>query len=307
MKRPLLFAPLLLLAFSAAAEPPPRVVVSIAPIHSLVASVTGDALKPDLLMPPGTTPHSYALRPSEARTLAEAELVIWIGEHLESVLAKPLASLGADARQLELMGAPGVSHLPARRAGIRESREKQADGHGHGYGSEDPHLWLAPANARAFVDATAAMLADVDPERAAVYRANAERTRQRIDALESDIRRRLDPVKPLPYLVFHDAYQHFEHAFELGSVGAIVENPEHPPGARRLATVRQSVRERGVRCVFSEPQFRSSVVDLIMEGGGARHGVLDPVGSELNPGPDLWFELMDELTESLVACLAPSE
>ncbi|WP_303908050.1 zinc ABC transporter substrate-binding protein [Thiohalomonas denitrificans] len=303
MKRPLLFTPLLLLAFSVAAKPPPKVVASIAPIHSLVASVTGEALTPELLMPPGSTPHSYALRPSGAGTLAEAELVIWIGENLESVLAKPLASLGAEARKLGLMESIGVSHLPARRAGIWAGQEPYADSHGHGNG--DPHLWLAPANARAFVDAIATVLAEVDPERKALYRANADRTRQRIDALESDIRRRLEPVKAQPYLVFHDAYQHFEQAFELGSIGAIVEDPEHHPGARRLAAVRQSVRERGVRCVFSEPQFRSSVVDLIMEGSGARHGVLDPVGSKLSPGPDLWFELMENLTDSLVSCLAP--
>lgn len=260
---------------------------------------------PELLMPPGTTPHSYALRPSGARTLAEADLIIWVGEELESVLVRPLASLGADARQLKLMEAAGISRLPARRAGMwAKTHEKRED---HRHGDDDPHLWLAPANARAMVDAIAAVLVEIDPEREALYRINAEQTRQRIDALDSDIRHRLKPVKSLPYLVFHDAYQHFEQAFELRAVGSIVLDPEHRPGARRLASALQGASEQNVRCIFSEPQFRSSVVDVIVEGSGVGHGVLDPVGSDLSPGPDLWFELMENLTDSLLSCLAPSK
>ncbi len=305
MKRLLLLALFYLSALPASAAAPPKVAVSIAPIHSLVASVTGRISTPELLMPPGASPHSYALRPSDARTLADADLVIWVGENLETVLAKPLANLGADARQLALFESPGLSRLPARRGGMWEADEEHAAHDSHGHGNEDLHLWLAPANARAIVDAVAAVLAEIDPERAALYRSNAKRTRQRIDGLESELRLRLEPVKALPYLVFHDAYQYFEHSFELHSVGTIAVDPDHRPGARRLAEVRQSVRERGVRCVFSEPQFRSSMVDVVVEGSGARHGVLDPVGSELSPGRELWFQLMENMASSLVSCLGP--
>lgn len=296
---------LLLFPLPLLAAAPPKVVASIAPIHSLVAAVTGDVVEPLLLIPPGATPHSYSLRPSDARTLSEADLVVWVGESLERVLVKPMATLAGGARQLALMEAPGISRLPSRKGGAWAHPHGGAHDHGHEGHDEgaDPHIWLSPANAKAVVDAVERVLVDMDPAHAAAYRENAERTRQRIEALEANLRGRLQPVRAHPYLVFHDAYHYFEAAFGLQPVGAVALDPDHPPGARRLAEIRAAVQGQGVRCVFSEPQFRSSLVESIVEGTDVRHGVLDPVGSTLSPGPELWFALMDDLGQSLIACL----
>lgn len=300
--------PLLLLGWSLPLlAAPPRVVVSIAPIHSLVAGVTEGVSEPRLLIPATASPHAYALKPSDARALSRAGLVVWIGEGLESMLEKPLQALPDGARVLEVAALDGIHLLPGRKGGIwqAEAHHDHDHGHGHGHGEMDGHLWLDPDNARVIVSAVAATLAELDAGHAERYRANASAMLARIDELERELRAQLAPVKEVPYIVFHDAYRYFEQAFGLHPAGAITVSPERAPGARRLSEIRDAIRRQGAVCVFSEPQFRPATVSVVLEGSGARHGVLDPLGAELQPGAGLWFELMRALAENLRLCLQP--
>ncbi len=298
---------LLVLCWSLPLSAAPRVVVSIGPVHSLVAGVMEGLGEPQLLIPAGASPHAYALKPSDARALSEAELVIWVGGGVEAMLEKPLHSLAGKAQRLELLQVGGMHLLPSRKGGVWHGQNQVQDHQqahaGHGHGGVDPHLWLAPENARRTVAAVADALSVVDAANGPRYQSNAAALQQRIDAFAVTLAQRLEPLQGEPYIVFHDAYHYFEQAFGLQPVGAIAVSPEQRPGARRLIEIRQAIRDSGARCVFSEPQFRPDIVEVVLEGSGARHGVLDPLGAELVPGKAQWFELMQGVAENLQHCL----
>jgi zinc transport system substrate-binding protein len=305
-------AAVLVLLPCVASARPPQVVATIKPVHSLVAAVMAGVGEPDLLIDGGISPHRFSLRPSEARALESADVVFWIGEGLESSLAEPLATLPRNARVIALDEAPGLSSLAFRDDGLwtipdhAEPGPDAADHHDHGdhhHAGIDPHFWLDPANAIAMSEAVAAVLAQTDPDNAERYYANRERLTQRLRALHRQLEAQLSPIANRPYLVFHDAYQYFEHRYDLSPVGAISLNPERQPGAAHLRNIRHRMTANGVSCVFTEPQFEPALVETVVEGTGATIGVLDPLGAELEPGPEMYFRLMRELAGSLVACL----
>ncbi len=279
----------------------PQVVVSIKPIHSLVSGIMAGAGTPVLLIQGGGSPHGYALRPSEARALNDAQLIIWVGPELESFLEKSLKSLGSGARQLQLTAAMQDHFLPSREGGTWEKH----DSHSHaGHHSEpakelDPHLWLDPVQAQRIAVLTVAALCDIDPANQELYRANGEKLRQRLASLQIELGRQLAPVADIPYIVFHDAYQYFEKAFALNVVGSVTLNPERSPGLRRVLEIRNSIKNLGARAVFSEPQFEPRLVATVIEGTGAVTGTLDPIGADLAAGPDSYFVLMRNLAEAL--------
>ncbi|MBB4264854.1 zinc ABC transporter substrate-binding protein [Roseospira visakhapatnamensis] len=167
----------------------------------------------------------------------------------------------------------------------------------------DPHLWLDPVNARVMVAAIADTLAEADPTHAETYRANAAATIARLDTLVADLSAELAPVADVPFVVFHDAYQYFEHRFGVRAVGSVVVSPETSPGAARLADIRDRLRDQGAVCVFAEPQFEPRLVRVVVEGTEARAGVLDPLGADLPAGPDFYERLIRGLADSLRACL----
>jgi len=292
---------------ASAATAGPDVVVSIAPVHSLVAKVMAGVGEPRLLVAGGLSPHTYALKPSDARALARARAVFWIGPELERFLEKPLSELAGDVRVVRLGKATGVRMLPSRKAGAwAEATHDDADKHGHNDHDEvDAHLWLDPSNAASMVDAIVATLRRADAANAVRYQANAERTLADLRRLESEIRATLAPVAGVPYLVFHDAFQYFEARFGLAAVGAVAIGSERSPGARRLTELRQRLRDRGAVCMFTHPHFEPALAKTVIEGTGARIGVLDDLGAGLDPGPGLYDELLRSLARSLVGCLKP--
>lgn len=289
-----------------ALEAPPQVVASIKPIHALVAGVMQGVAEPQLLVKTGS-PHGYVLRPSEARALSQADLIVWVGEDLEGFLAKPLSTLARNARQLELMEALRPDLLPLRSGGSWE-RHNHTDNHQHDVHHHEgmalnPHLWLSPRLAGKVVARVAAELSAVDPGREQLYQRNAEQLQQRLNELDRTLRAKLAAVKEIPFVVFHDAYQYFETAYQLNAVGSITIDPDRKPGVKRLLEMRQKIKRLDARCVFSEPQFEPKLVATIIEGTGARNGQLDPVGAELEPGVDSYFQLLNRLADDLLAGL----
>lgn len=313
-------SPLVLLFFAVPAFLPggalaaksPQVVVSIKPLHSIVAGVMEGVAVPELLLSGGESPHSYALRPSQARSLSRADVIFWIGPQLESFLLKPLKSIGGKGKIVTLIEAPGIRLLPTRRGGVWE--EHDHDEHGKDDHSDDktagsrfdkdPHFWLDPQNAKTIARLTASELSRRFPEHRARLEANAEAMAVKLDTLDAELRQTLSPVRSRPFIVFHDAYQYLEVHYGLSAAGAITLSPEQAPGAQRLREIRETLRLRGARCVFAEPQFTPKVVAAVIEGSGARQGILDPEGGPaLEPGPEAYFILMRQLGENLRACL----
>ena len=285
----------------------PGVVVSILPLHALVAAVMAGVGTPRLLVRGGASPHDASLRPSDARALSAAKLVVWAGPGLEAFLVKPLGALATGARVLTLTEAPGMVLLERREGGAFEAgAEPKENGHGH-RGPVNPHLWLDPRNAMEIAGQTAAALAGLDPANAPRYAANAARLIARLDALDRELTARLGPVAAVPFAVFHDAYPYLEARYGLRALGALTVDPAVPPGAKRLAELRARLAERDAVCVFAEPQFNPARVAALAEGSAARVATLDPLGAALAPGPEAYFVLMRDLAEALVRCLDGSE
>ncbi len=299
-------AVLAILSWPGSALAVPRVVVTIKPIHSLVAGVMAGVGEPALLIQGAGSPHHYSLRPSDARLLAHADLVIRVGADFETFLNRSLVSLAGKARIFSLDRLPGLTLLPARAGGVWE-KDDDHDGEAAAAGTNHEefnlHLWLDPQNARVVAAGLVKELSELDPADAARYRANGAALDRRLVSLDRELAKELAPVAGIPYVVFHDAYPYLERRYHLRAVGSITVNPEREVGARRVAEIRAKIKAIGARCLFSEPQFQSSLVGTLIEGTQTKSGVLDPLGADLPAGPDAYFRIMEDLGHSLRQCL----
>jgi zinc transport system substrate-binding protein len=276
----------------------PRTVVTLKPIHALVAGVMAGVAEPVLLVKGGASPHGHAMKPSDARTLAAAELVIWVGPEMESFFIKPARSLKDTVEVLTLIDRKELKRLPPREGGAWVSRHDDNEAHGF-----DPHIWLDPANGRAIVALVADTLSGLDPSNAPAYRANAARMVRELNALEQEIAGLLAPLRHVPYVVFHDAYRYFEARFRTNAVGSISISPDRPPGARRLLEIRRRIKEAKAACIFAEPQFTPRLIETAREGLIVRAATLDPLGAEIKAGPGAYKTLLLDMALSLTACL----
>ncbi|RCK44441.1 zinc transporter [Thalassospira profundimaris] len=317
----------------------PKVVASIKPIHSIVAAIMQGVGKPELLVNGAASPHTYSLRPSEARALQNADLVIYVSPELESFLAKPLKSLSANAKVMELAEAKGVETLEMREGGAFEAHHhgdehedghddhdhdhhdgdhdhaedadhdhdhtdvEHAEEHEHHHDEGDPHIWMSPENGKAIATDITEELAEIDPAHADFYRANLKSLLGKIDATKDDLASRVAPVKDKPFIVFHDAYQYLEHSFGLHAVGSITISPDRKPGAKRLHDIEDKIKSSGATCVFAEPQFKPAIVQSIVADTGARTGTLDPLGANIDAGPNAYIEILSQNIDHLASCL----
>lgn len=297
------FVAFLLLATPPHAFAAPRVVVSIAPIHSLVAGVMEGVGEPELLLRGGNSPHNYLLKPSQMRSLKRADVVIWVGENIEGFLTKTVAGLDSDTIIIELMEVEGILTLPSREGGEWKTAHAHSHHH-HDHNSVDAHLWLDPINAVRMVQAFVAQLSEIDPKNAALYQANGQRLQQQLNALDQHLAQTLAPIRQMPYLVLHDAYQYFERRYRLSPVGAVMVDAGRKPGARRLKEIRQRANEHNVRCVFSEPQLQDKFLNVVTEKTNITMAVLDPMGIDVTPGKKLYFEVMDGIALGLSNCFS---
>lgn len=292
---------LTILAAPARAEVP-KVMTSIQPLHSLVASVMQGVGEPGLMVTGAQSEHTYALKPSDARALQSARMVVLVDEGYETFLAKPLKGSKADI--IAMADLPGAATLPPRKGGVWEPEHGEQGHDHHHHAMMDGHVWLDPANARLLVTAVADRLAEMDPAHGDTYHANATATVAQLEALDTQLRAKLAPVAGKPFVVFHDAYQYVERRYGLTSAGSITVDPDRPPSAKRLAALRDRLKAAGAGCVFREPQFPAPVVQTLADSAGARVGVLDPQGADIPPGPDQYFTLMTRLADGLASCLA---
>jgi zinc transport system substrate-binding protein len=282
----------------------PRVVASIAPLHSLVAAVMADAGTPSLLLRGGESPHTFSLRPSDAQTLNDADILFWIGPTLELPLARILPNVGV-SRSVALLDAPGLTLLPNRHLHPAEPHEQNthraSTGTGVGPGI-DPHIWLSPENAAAMVDEITRRLGELDPAQAELYGSNAALLRQQLRALDEELAARFSAIRG-NYAVFHDAYQYFEHNYSLSPVAVVTTHPERSPGAASLRELRATLVDQKVDCIFSEPQFQPRLVAMLSQGLPVRHAVLDPLGAEIPPGPQAYLQMMRSMADALTDCI----
>ena len=292
-----------------------KVVTSIKPIHSLVSYIMDGVGKPDVIVDGYNSPHDFSLKPSHAKMLENADLVIWMGEDLEAFLEKPLQTIVKKAKNIELMDLKGIKKLEFREKNIFEEHDdhkekdghkehddhKEKDGHeGHGHGEHDPHVWLDPINAKVIIKEITNQLVQLDSKNSSIYKSNSKKALTDIDKLVKDIKKELN--KDLRFVVFHDAYQYFENRFDIQVLGALTVNTDVMPGAEQLSETREVIEHEKVNCLFSEPQFNPAIIKSIAKDTKIKTGILDPLGAKLDKGKNLYFDLLKNMSSSFKGC-----
>ena len=287
-----------------------KVVTSIKPIHSLASYLMDGVGKPDLIVDGYASPHGFALKPTHAKMLQEADLVFWVGEDLENFLEKPLKSIAKKAEKIELMEIKGLTKLKFRERNIFDEHGHKEEEHGHkedehghdehAHGEHDPHIWLDPMNAKVILSEMAEHLIENDSKNEAKYKANLEKAHKDLDKLTKKVKSELN--KDFKSIVFHDAYQYFEKRFDINVLGAFTVNTDVMPGAEQLAEIREVIEHDKVSCVFSEPQFNPDIIKAVAKDTNIATGVIDPLGATLNPGKDLYFDLIGNMSKSFKGC-----
>ena len=348
-KLPFILSILSFLTIFAPANAEIKVVTSIKPIHSLASYLMDGVAKPDLIVDGYASPHGFALKPSHAKMLQEAELIFWVGEDLENFLEKPLKSIAKKAEKIELLEIKGLTKLKFRERNIFDEHDdhghddhaKKEDDHddhdhdkeghkeddhddhdhdkeghkeddhddhghdehgheGHAHGEYDPHIWLDPMNAKVILSEMAEHLIENDQKNASKYKANLKKAHNDLDKLTKKVKSELN--KDFKSIVFHDAYQYFEKRFDVNVLGAFTVNTDVMPGAEQLAEIREIIEHDKVSCVFSEPQFNPDIINAVAKDMNISTGVIDPLGATLNPGKDLYFDLISNMSKSFKGC-----
>jgi len=292
------------------------VVTSIKPLHSLTSYIMEGVGEPELIIDGVASPHNFQIKPSHAKMLQNADLVIWIGEDLESFLPTALKSIPKDAVVFELLDQSGLKKLKFREKNIFESHDDHGhdehakkeddhddhghDDHGHGHGSFDPHIWLDPANAKVIVKKITNQLSKIDKDNASTYKANSKKVIKDLDGLIKEVKNEIN--KDASFVVFHDAYQYFEKRFGLSVIGALTVNPDVMPGAEQLSEIREVIEHEKAKCIFSEPQFNPNIINSIASDTGVKTGVLDPLGANIDKGKNMYFDLIKDMSNSLKDC-----
>ena len=285
-----------------------KVVVSIMPIHSLVSGLMSGAGEPYLLLKSNQSPHSMTLKPSDARTLNQADLIVWVGETLESPLAHLIEQVDGDSKTVSLLDIPALHLLPTR-SDLDWSHHHHTltppIPHAHAHDKNvDNHIWLSPDNARVIVNYLSEVLSRLDPDNRELYKKNLNRLLNRLDTMEHEFFANISQSTDVPFIVFHDAYQYLEDHFGLNAVGSVSISPDRLSGAKHIHQLREKIHRLNARCVFSEPQFQPKLVGTLVSGTPASAGTLDPLGGTLSPGEDAYFKLMQGLSENLASCLS---
>jgi zinc transport system substrate-binding protein len=291
---------------SAFAQAEIKVMTSIKPVHSLVASIMEGAGSPSLIVQGAASPHTYSLKPSQADELQNADVVFWVGHELEVFLEKPLETIATKAKAVELINADGMKKFPPRETGNFDKHNDETEPvAGHNHGEEiDAHVWLDPQNAILMAVQIEKALVEGDPANAAIYTANGVKLKAELEALQAEIQTMLAPTKDKGFVVFHDAYQYFEQRFGATVLGSITTSPDVMPGAERIAELKAKVSKLNAVCVFAEPNFDPKLINAIIEGTPAKTGTLDPEASGITEGPALYATMMRGIATSIRDCLA---
>ena len=291
-----------------------NIVVSIKPIHSLVATITKGVSDPYLIIKGRASPHGFSLRPSDAKKIRNAQVIFWIGDEIETFLIKPLKTIGKRATLVTLSAAEGLTRLNYRNKKDFKFKPKAGHagqkghaghkGHDHDHDGVDQHFWLDPANAIAFSYKIETTLQALDPRNAKVYSKNAKQLRKGLAKLMQNTATRMKPFKQRPFIVFHDAYQYFENRFGLTAAGSVVTNPELSTSAKQVSQIKKRIKRIGAYCVFMEPQFNPKLAKLLTRGTGARLSRIDPLGVDLKDGAGLYVKLIENISKSFEDCLS---
>ena len=295
-----------------------KVVTTIKPLHSLISRIMETRGEPQLIIEGTNNPHTFVFKPSHAKMIEEADIVFWIGEDLEAFMEKPLNSLAKNAKKIAFMDSDSIEKLKFREVNIFDDHDDHGhhdddhDGHedehddhaghhdGHNHGEFDAHIWLDPENAKEMVKIIRDELIKIDPDGQRQYSVNAAGATLELDNLINSVEKELS--KDISYIVFHDAYQYFETRFGVKSAGALTLNPDVLPGAKQIADIQDLINDKGIKCIFSEPQYNPKIIETLGNDMNISTGVMDPLGAYIEAGPSMYSELINEIANSIKNC-----
>ncbi len=315
-----------------------RIVATIKPLHSIATAISADIAEPKLVIKGAKSPHGYRMKPSDAELFENADVLIWIGPQFESTLNSAVKNLSKRAQVIEVGQIEEISLLPVRgpahdhgdehhesqKSGdnhehdehehdehdhVEDEHDEDEHGHDehdraeHDHGYWDLHVWLDTGNARVIAKSIASVLKQLEPDHHDQIQTNLNNFLHRIDDLDEDLETATSPVRNLPYMVFHDAYQYMETQWGLNYIGAVLINPERNPGAKKIVETREIIVASDAVCIFKEPQFNPNIIETIAEGTSVKIGTLDPLGTDVEAGADGYFTLMRNLIRSVTECL----
>ncbi|MBV6825475.1 zinc ABC transporter substrate-binding protein [Pseudomonas sp. PD9R] len=278
-----------------------KVLTSIKPLQLIATAVQDGVAIPEVLLPPGASPHNYALRPSDVRKVQSVDLLYWIGPDMEGFLPRVL-----NGRTLPSVAVQDLPGMKLRRfAEDSQSHAEDADEHDHDHrpGTLDAHLWLSPVNARVIATKMAADLSAADPANAARYQSNLKAFDERLDALDLRLKKRLAGVEGKSYFVFHEAFDYFEDAYGLKHTGVFSVAAEVQPGAQHVAAMRARLQEVGKTCVFSEPPLRPRLAETLVAGLPVKLAELDALGGYTPATAQGYEQVLEKLGNDLAGCL----
>ncbi|WP_318520504.1 zinc ABC transporter substrate-binding protein ZnuA [Photobacterium leiognathi] len=294
-----------------------NVVTTIKPLNLIVSELVQGAATSEAILPPGVSPHDYALRPSDVKKLNNADLVIWVGPQLETFLTKLMAD---NPNSFALTQQAGIHFLNYASEEKDEAHHDDHDhdhdhdhdaheghdehaGHHHNHSGLNPHFWMGPKQTIEAANVITEALIKHDPLHKNVYLANLSTFTSEVYQAVNELNTELKPLSGKGYYVFHDGYGYFEHQFGLNNLGHFTVEPDRRPGAKTLITIRKALQDKQAYCVFSEPQFSPAVVDSVTEGTGVNIGTLDPMATNVKEGKGGYVRFIKELGQSFAKCL----
>ena len=312
-KNTLLFAALSAALWGTAAQSADAAVVtSLKPLGFIASAIADGVTETQVLLPDGASEHDYSLRPSDAKRLQNADLVVWIGPEMEAFMDKSTQSI-PDAKKVTIAQLDGVKPLLMKGADDDDDDHGAEGGHDHAHaekgdehhhhGDYNMHLWLSPEIARASAVAIHDKLVELMPQSRARLDANLKDFEANLAATDKQVASELAPVKGKGYFVFHDAYGYYEKHYGLTPLGHFTVNPEIQPGAQRLHQIRTQLVEQKATCVFAEPQFRPAVVESVARGTSVRMGTLDPLGTNIQLSKGSYPAFLTQLATQYASCL----
>lgn len=310
----------LLLASQLVFADPPRVLASIKPLQLIAQAITADVTEVDVLLPPGASPHSHSLKPSDARKLHSADVIFWVGPSMEAFLPKILENT-KNAKGMAMMDIPGIQlrkngastseehdhsehSLDEKHGEKHHEKHHHEDEHHHDHGEYDSHIWLSTLNGRAMATAMTKVLASRDKANASQYEKNLKAFLQTMDKADARNTGKLTHTRQRPIFVFHDAYGYLQEQYQLNIAGHFTLNPEQQPGARHLSQLRERLKKAGNTCIFREPQFQPAYIDRLTKGLPVKVSVLDPLGENIEARPDGFARFINTLVDNISECVS---
>lgn len=282
--------PLIIAAFPLAAQAEPLTIVTdIPPVQSLVMQVVGDRGTVDVLLEPNADPHHFQLRPSQARSVAQSNLLVWISEDMTPWLDRVIQASGDT-----------LGHLPLLHEDIHTDTDEEEIAHHH----EDPHLWLDPNEAVEMLEKIESKLVELDPEGAAIYTENTQAAVNRLFEMGSEIADSLSGVQDRPFVVTHDGYRYFVRHFGLSQAGSLSDIHDSAASAKTVSNLAHMAENGQVHCVFGEVGESSKLTQVLVDAGAKKGDDLDPAGISLPRGSALYETLMRNLAQSMKNCLS---